>query len=257
MGRKIGAARLATAGHDFLGHPSAFISAALASLGALPAMLHLAVPGAFLRAHVAYFGANLANRAGQLAAAGHVACGQAADRRAIDVKLNAARHRLDIFFAQARRGTVVAGLSTGIAGVDAGSELLVRHAGLLGKIRIGTSSDAEVQRIMMMEGSMSSMMGLMVGLGLLGWVLVIALLAIIVVLLVRILRRSAPRDRTGAASPPPRLGSPWRHIGPRESTHDSEDGRWQQEHLQNGRQTDLCSRKDRHKFGVLPALSYI
>ena len=52
----------------------------------------------------------------------------------------------------------------------------------------------------MMDG-MGSMMGWMMGLGLLGWVLVIALLVTIVIVLVQILKRGGPRERT--ESPPP------------------------------------------------------
>ena len=47
---------------------------------------------------------------------------------------------------------------------------------------------------MMMNGMMDSMMGWMMGIGLLGWVLVIALLVTIVFLLVRLL---AGADRQG------------------------------------------------------------
>ena len=46
--------------------------------------------------------------------------------------------------------------------------------------------------MMDMDG-MGSMMSWMMGLGLLGWVLVIALLATIVVLLVQLVKRSGPR----------------------------------------------------------------
>jgi hypothetical protein len=46
----------------------------------------------------------------------------------------------------------------------------------------------------MMDGGMGTMMAWMMGVGLLGWVLVIALLVTIVFLLVRLLNR--PRDGT-------------------------------------------------------------
>jgi hypothetical protein len=49
-------------------------------------------------------------------------------------------------------------------------------------------------------------MGPMMGLGMVGWVLVIALLVTIVVLLVRILGRSAPRERPGPRPPNHRAG---------------------------------------------------
>ena len=59
----------------------------------------------------------------------------------------------------------------------------------------------------MMDGGMSSMMnsmmGWMIGIGTLGWVLVVALLVVIVVLLTRILGRAGEhrdRDSSGPAS---------------------------------------------------------
>ena len=45
--------------------------------------------------------------------------------------------------------------------------------------------------------AMGPMMGWMMGLGLLGWVLVIALLVTIVVLLVQVLRRDGPDEARG------------------------------------------------------------
>ena len=54
---------------------------------------------------------------------------------------------------------------------------------------------------MMDMNGMGSMMGWMMGLGLLGWVLVIALLVTIVVLLVQILRRSGASERHGPRPP--------------------------------------------------------
>jgi len=47
---------------------------------------------------------------------------------------------------------------------------------------------------MMMDGGMGSMMGWMMGLGLLGWVAVIGLLVAILVVLVRLLARHGPKD---------------------------------------------------------------
>jgi len=55
----------------------------------------------------------------------------------------------------------------------------------------------------MMDGGMSSMMGWMMGIGTLGWVLVVALLVVIVVVLTRILGRAGEhrdRDSSGPAS---------------------------------------------------------
>jgi uncharacterized membrane protein len=47
---------------------------------------------------------------------------------------------------------------------------------------------------MMMDGSMGGMMAWMMGLGLLGWVLVVALLVTILILLILLLGRSRPSD---------------------------------------------------------------
>jgi uncharacterized membrane protein len=54
---------------------------------------------------------------------------------------------------------------------------------------------------MMMNGMMDSMMGWMVGIGLLGWVLVIALLVTIVFLLVRLLARADRQGGTRSSNP--------------------------------------------------------
>lgn len=57
----------------------------------------------------------------------------------------------------------------------------------------------------MMDGGtmdgMSSLMAWMMGLGLLGWVLVIALLVTIVILLVELVKRRHPRDRPESNPP--------------------------------------------------------
>lgn len=54
---------------------------------------------------------------------------------------------------------------------------------------------------MMMSGTMDSMMGWMMGIGLLGWVLVIALLVTIVILLVRLLARGDRPSETRSSNP--------------------------------------------------------
>jgi hypothetical protein len=54
----------------------------------------------------------------------------------------------------------------------------------------------------MMDGGMGSMMAWMMGLGLLGWAVVIALLVTILVVLIRLLNRRQPGDSLEA--PPPR-----------------------------------------------------
>jgi hypothetical protein len=55
----------------------------------------------------------------------------------------------------------------------------------------------------MMDGAMGSMMGWMMGIGLLGWVLVIALLVTIVFLLIRLLNRPPGGDVGEAPRPGP------------------------------------------------------
>ena len=55
----------------------------------------------------------------------------------------------------------------------------------------------------MMNGGMGAMMGWMMGIGPLGWVLVIALLVTILVLLVRLLNRRDSGDSLKPPSPPP------------------------------------------------------
>lgn len=52
----------------------------------------------------------------------------------------------------------------------------------------------------MMDG-MGSMMAWMMGLGLLGWVLVILAVVAVVVLLVQLLTRAGPRERAGSRPP--------------------------------------------------------
>lgn len=53
---------------------------------------------------------------------------------------------------------------------------------------------------MMMDGDMGSMMGWMMGLGLLGWVVVIALLIAILIVLIRVAGRLGTKDQ-GPGSP--------------------------------------------------------
>lgn len=59
----------------------------------------------------------------------------------------------------------------------------------------------------MMDGGMGSMMAWMMGFGLLGWVLIIALLVTIVVVLVRLLNPS-PGEHPGDRSRPGRQDKP-------------------------------------------------
>jgi uncharacterized membrane protein len=52
---------------------------------------------------------------------------------------------------------------------------------------------------MMMDGDMGSMMGWMMGLGLLGWVVVIALLIAILVVLIRLAAKIGSKDQSPGA----------------------------------------------------------
>lgn len=106
-------------------HSAAFFGAAPASLRALPAMLHI-VLFAFLGADVAYLGASFAYRGGQLARPRHVGDRKPADFGAVNVELDAARHRFHVFLVQARGRAMIAGLRALIACIDAGL-LLVGH----------------------------------------------------------------------------------------------------------------------------------
>jgi hypothetical protein len=56
----------------------------------------------------------------KFAAARHIGGCHPADRRAIHVERNAARHHLDVVFLQAGGRAVVAGRRAGVTGVDAG-----------------------------------------------------------------------------------------------------------------------------------------
>ena len=104
------------------GRAAALFCAAAAGLGALAAVLHRRMLLALLRARVADVGARFADHPGELAAAAHVAHGKPADCGAIDVERDAAGEHLDVLFAQAGSGAVVAGDGAGVAGIDAGLE---------------------------------------------------------------------------------------------------------------------------------------
>ena len=90
-------------------------------------MLHGRMLLAFLDTGVAHVGAGLADHARELAATAHIARRQAADRGAVDVELYAAGKHPDVLLVQAGRGAVVASQCAGVAGVDAGLELLMWH----------------------------------------------------------------------------------------------------------------------------------
>ena len=98
-------------------------------LGALLAVFVL-VLGALVAARLAHVRAGAADLFCQFAAARHVAGGKAADRGAVHVEGNAARHHLDVGLLQAGRRTVVAGVGAGVARRNAGLVLLM-HGKLL------------------------------------------------------------------------------------------------------------------------------
>lgn len=123
-----GHAGLGTPGTGY--HAAAFLGASMAGFGAHPAVLHLLMPFALLAAEVAYLGTGLANRVDGGAAPGHVADGKTANGSAIDVEADATGEFPGIRLHQAGSGTVITGIRTGVARVDAGLEMFVGH-GLL------------------------------------------------------------------------------------------------------------------------------
>src|SRR4051812_1353236 len=114
---------LGTRAATFGGDSPAFLGTTPACFRAFLAMRHL-VPGAFLRAGIANGRADVAKVGRKLAAARHIAGGEAAYLRAVDIELDATRHLCDVLLCQARRGAVIAGGGTIVAGVDAGFEAL-------------------------------------------------------------------------------------------------------------------------------------
>ena len=80
-----------------------------------------------------YLGALAAQGHGEGAAACHETGRQAAQLRAVHVQGNAASHHLDVFFAQAGAGAMVAGGGASVAGVDAVLESGVIHGFLLSR----------------------------------------------------------------------------------------------------------------------------
>jgi hypothetical protein len=81
----------------------------------------------FVGAGRADVGAQTAELGRELTAARHEARRQAADLGTVDVRRNAARHHLDIVFAKASGGALVASERTRIAGVDTFLEIFVGH----------------------------------------------------------------------------------------------------------------------------------
>ena len=108
------------------GHLAALFCATPARLSTLLAMVRL-VLGAFVAAKLANIRAELADLLGAFAAARHVCGGEPADRGAVDIERDAARHHLHVGLLKTSRGAVVAGIGARVACVDAGLELLVCH----------------------------------------------------------------------------------------------------------------------------------
>ena len=76
------------------------------------------VLGAFRAAGFAHVRAQLAELRCKRAVPRHVARGQTADGCAVQVESDALRHHLDVGFAKASHGTIVAGVGAGIACLD-------------------------------------------------------------------------------------------------------------------------------------------
>jgi hypothetical protein len=125
-----GAAGLGVSG----AHAAALFGTAAACFSAGAAVVGF-VLGALLAAGLADVSAQGADRLYVFTATSHGRRGQLADCGAIHVERNAPRHHLDVLLLQARRGTVVAGDSALVAGLDARGMLLVGHSGLLQSAR--------------------------------------------------------------------------------------------------------------------------
>ena len=108
------------------GHRATLVGAAPARDGALLAVVHRVLRALFA-ARLADVGAEPAQRAGELAAACHVAGGQPADRSAIHVERDASRHRLHVRLLQTGGGAMVAGDGAGVAAFGASIGAQPRH----------------------------------------------------------------------------------------------------------------------------------
>jgi hypothetical protein len=82
---------------------------------------------AFGGAGLADLGADGTNTSRLCAAPRHVTGGQPADLGAVDVELDAVRHRSRVGFRQARAGAVIAGGRACVARIDAGPKFFVSH----------------------------------------------------------------------------------------------------------------------------------
>ena len=107
-------------------HAAALLCAAAAHGRAILAMLSFML-GTLISACFAYLGAGLAYRTGKLAAACHEASRKTANLGAVDIEGNTVGHHLDVILPQAGAGACIAGGRAGVAGVDAGLELIGSH----------------------------------------------------------------------------------------------------------------------------------
>lgn len=89
------------------------------------------VLGALVTAGFADLRAELAKLPDEVAPARHVAGGEAADRSAVHIERDAARHHLYVLLLKAGGRTVVARNRTCVAGLDALLVSLVSHGNLL------------------------------------------------------------------------------------------------------------------------------
>ena len=117
-----------------MGHVAAGFGAGFAGLGAIVAMLH-AVLGAFRAADIADLRAQGADPGREFRAARHLASGEGADFGATSIKLDAARHHVDVGLRETGGGAAFAGFDATVADLDAGVKGEVVHGGRRGARR--------------------------------------------------------------------------------------------------------------------------
>jgi len=114
-------------------HLAALLSALMASLGALLAMVYV-VFGTFIPAGLADVSAKCTDRFGVGATPGHGSCSQCANLGAIHIQFDALDHHLDVRFVQTGSCAMVTGHGTGVASFNAGVVFLVGHCDSRGLI---------------------------------------------------------------------------------------------------------------------------
>jgi hypothetical protein len=112
-------------------HTATLLGATATSFGTSPAMVHVLVLLAFLRAIVAGVRAQLAEFGCPLAAAGHDDGCRPAELRALEVECNTPREHLHVGFVQTGSGTMLALECAFIARVDATAHGFVGHGPML------------------------------------------------------------------------------------------------------------------------------